>query len=188
MRPLIVLYALCSIVTATSVEARDQAASSWGKAGVPLEQYVQDGAECAETSRYVTTYIKPDTLKRLSALSSAQLLDAVMKLGGNRIGFNSTGFVEGITTLRSTNEIARRSNTFSAQYESIISFDVRDQLQAVLNKCLVERGYVHIWLTKSQQTAMRQLKRGSQERTIYLHSIGSDATLVTQQQSHTNGA
>jgi len=187
MRPQIALCALCSIIMATSAGARDQTAFSWGKSSVPLEEYVRDGAECAETSRYVTTYIKPNTIKRLNALSSAQLLDAVMKLGGNRLGFNSTGVVEGITTLRSANDIARRTNTFSAQYESIISFDVRDQLQAVLNKCLVERGYVHIWLTRSQQIALRHLKRGSRERTVYLHSIGSDAAVVAQQQSNTNG-
>jgi len=185
MRPLIVLGALCAI--AASAGAKEQHGFSWGKAGVPLNEYVQDGAECAETSRYVTTYIKPKTLRNLDTLSSAQLLDTVMQIGGASPGFNAMGIVGAITELRSADDIARRTNTFGAKYVSIISFDVRDQLQAVIDKCLVERGYSRIWLSELQASNLRKLKRHSPERTAYLHSIDSDATVVAKQQVETTG-
>jgi len=182
MRILIIFSALCLVVTNAQLNAKNNSGFSWGKSGVTLQDYVKDGTECAETSRYVTTYIKPATLRHLDALSAAQLLDSVLKLGAGTPEFNAIGLVANITALRSANDIARRTNTFSSQYESIISFDVRDQLQAVLGKCLLERGYARIWLTKSQQATLRRLKRHSRERTAYLYSIGSNAEVMAEQQ------
>jgi hypothetical protein len=83
-----------------------------------------------------------------------------------------------ITMLRTANDIARRTNTFGAKYVSLVSLDVRGQLQAVLDRCLVERGYERIRLTEPQAASLKKLKRHSPERTAYLHAIGSDAALV----------
>jgi hypothetical protein len=149
----------------------------WGKVGVPLDEYARDSMECAETSRYVTTYIKPKTLRQLDALSSAQLLDTVVQIGSS----NAMEVVNAIAKLRSADDIARRTNTFGAKYVAVVSFDVRDQLQAVLDRCLIERGYIRIRLTDFQARTLRNLKRHSPERTAYLHSIDSDATVVAQQ-------
>jgi hypothetical protein len=151
MRAWTTLGAIIASAIASQAIANQQNSFSWGKAGVPLEVYARDAAECAETSRYVTTYIKPATLKRLDALSSAQLLDTVMQQGsgvGNS-DFNAMNIVGAITKLRTSDDIARRTNTFGAKYVSIISFDVRDQLQAVVDKCLIERGYTRIRLNDS---------------------------------------
>lgn len=150
---------------------------SWGKAGVTMADYARDAAECSETSRYVTTYIAPERLKQLDALSAAQLLDTVMQIGGS----NSMNIVDAITKLRSADDIARRTNTFGAKYVVVISLDVRDQLQAVIDKCLVERGYVPIQLTSDQARGLRKLKRHSPERTAYLHAIDSDAAVIAGQ-------
>jgi hypothetical protein len=177
---------LCTIACASPVSARPASTFSWGKAGVPLDAYARDAAECAATSRYVTTYIAPKTLRELDVLSSAQLLDTVMAIGGSA-HFDAMGVVEAITKLRSADDIARRSNTFGARYVATVSFDVRDQLQAVLDKCLVERGYVHIRLTEPQAEALRALKQHSPQRTAYLHSIDSDAMLIAQQRVTAGG-
>ena len=152
-----------------------------GEDNVPLNEYARDALECAETSRYVTAYIKPKMLKRLDALSSAQLLNTVMQIGGQPSAFSAMGIVSDITMLRSANDIARRTNTFGAKYVSLVSLDVRDQLQAVLDRCLVERGYTRIRLTESQSDILKRLRRHSPERTAFLHAISADATLVKQQ-------
>lgn len=174
--------AVLGMVAVTSpVLARQSDAASWGKAGVTLGDYARDAGECAETSRYVTAYIRPKTLRQLDALSAAQLLDTVMQIGGSA-GFSAMNIVDAITKLRSADDIARRTNTFGAKYVAIVSLDVRDQLQAVLDKCLSERGYTRLTLTEPQMRTLRTLKRLSPERTAYLHSLDSDAAIIARQQ------
>lgn len=104
-----------------------------------------------------------------------------MQIGGQPSAFSAMGIVSDITMLRSANDIARRTNTFGAKYVSLVSLDVRDQLQAVLDRCLVERGYTRIRLTESQSDILKRLRRHSPERTAFLHAISADATLVKQQ-------
>ncbi len=89
--------------------------------------------------------------------------------------------VSGITELKSADDIARRTNTFGAKYVAMVNFDVRDQLQAVLDKCLLERGYVQIKLTKEQSHELGKLKRHSIERVAFLHSIDADPSVVETQ-------
>jgi hypothetical protein len=169
---------LGAMVLAAPASAGTSHDVSWGKAGVPLSEYVRDARECAETSRYVTVYIKPATLARLDALSSARLLDTIIQYGGSDI---ASDIVNAITKLRSADDIARRTNTFGAGYVSAVSFDVKDQLQAVLDHCLAERGYTRLLLTKAQAGTLRHLKRHSAERIRYLHAIDSDAAIIARQ-------
>lgn len=177
---------LCTVACASLASAKPSGALSWGKAGVPLDAYARDATECAATSRYVTTYITPKTLRQLDAMSSAQLLDTVMQIGGSA-DMNAMNIVGAITKLRSADDIARRSNTFGARYVASVTFDVRDQLQAVLDKCLIERGYVPIRLTDQQAKTLKSLKRYSAQRTAYLHSIDSDGMLINRQRVSLGG-
>jgi len=177
MRFLNVLAALSSIMLVSAASAKHPSNVSWAKSEVPFDQYTLDAAQCADTSRYVTTYIKPETLTKLEALSSADLLQKIMRLNTS----NSMQVLGNLTQLHSANDIARRSNTFSSKYAALVSFDVRDQLQAVLGKCLIERGYVMVKLTPAQVKKLHTYKRHSGERTAYLHSIGSDPKVVVEQ-------
>jgi hypothetical protein len=63
------------------------------------------------------------------------------------------------TQLRSADHIARRSNIFGAKYVAMITVDMWDQLQTVVDKCLMERGYGRMKLTREQAHSLRQLKR-----------------------------
>jgi len=166
-----------SIFSCSPAEANRPNNLSWGKVGVSLNEYARDSHECAETSRYVTTYIPAKSLRQLDALSSAQLLDTVMQIGAS----DAMGIVQSITKLRSADDVARRSNTFGAKYISIVSFNVRDQLQAVIDKCLFERGYVPIQLKDSQVKKLKKFRRHSTERTSFLYSIDTDANVIDSQ-------
>jgi hypothetical protein len=157
---------------------------SWGKAGVPLADFARDAAECSETSRYVTAYIGPERLKQLDALSAAQLLDTVIQIGSS----DAMNIVDAVTKLRSADDIARRTNTFGAKYTAMVSLDVKDQLQAVIDKCLVERGYVPIQLTSDQARGLHKFKQHSPERTAYLHAIDSDAAVIAGQSVALDGS
>ena len=181
MRVLYRFLTVCAAAVCSPSFAGAASNTSWGKADVPLDQYARDAAECTETSRYITTYINPERLKQLDSLSSAQLLDTVMQINGYDSHFNAMNIVSDISKLRSVDDIARRSNTFGAKFVSVVTFDVRDQLQAVIDRCLIERGYTKIRLTEPQLKILRTLKQHSPERTAYLHSIDSSATVVAQQ-------
>jgi hypothetical protein len=169
---------LSLLATASLAVSRDE--TSWAKAGVPLEEYVRDAKECADTSRTVSVSIKPDTLRQLDALSSGALLDIAMQAAQSP-DFNPMAFVEGPTSQKSADDIARRTNTFGAKYVAIVRPNVKDELQEVLDKCLHERGYVQIVLTTEQKIHLSRLKHLSGERTAYLHMIDSDPAVIARQ-------
>ena len=54
-------------------------------------------------------------------------------------------------------------------------------MQAALDQCLVDRGYVRIMLTQDQVRGLAKLKRGTAERTAYLHAIDSDPAVIAAQ-------
>jgi hypothetical protein len=186
MRILYGLASTCAFAVCSPTFAGPAGDTSWGKADVSLVQYATDATECAETSRYVKTHIEARTLRSLDALSSANMIDLVMGMGLSPDA-SALAIVAGITHLNAEDDIARRSNTFGARYVAIVSVDVAEQLQAIIDKCLIHRGYVRIKLTGSQFAALHKLKRHSPERTAYLHSIDSNALLISQQKIETIG-
>jgi hypothetical protein len=179
------LIALPILILATSgALAKKANDSSWGKVGVSLEEFIQDSNECADTSRHVTAYIKPKTIIALNALSSAQLIGTAYDLGmGGGPGSldNPMSFNSAMTWTKTPDDIARRSQNFGEQYTEVVSSDVRDELQAVVDRCLSERGYVKIRLNADQRRSLSKLKRFSPERTAYLHSIDTDPNVVLRQ-------
>lgn len=177
MRFLKIFAAGCAVAISPAVAKVPHSALSWGKANVPIDAYRRDAIECADASRHVTAVIKPTTLRQLDGLSAAQLLDTVMQIGVS----NPANVVSAITKFGSADDIARRTNTFGAKYVAMVAFDVRDQLQAAIDACLIARGYTRIQLTAPQLQGLHKLKPRSPERTAYLHAIDSDATVIARQ-------
>ena len=54
-------------------------------------------------------------------------------------------------------------------------------MEGVLERCLMERGYVKFELTDAQYRQLRKLEVGSLERRQYLHSLASDQTILETQ-------
>lgn len=180
MRPSSILGLVSLSLLPTASLAVPHTETSWAKAGVPFERYVQDAKECADTSRTVSVSIKPDTLRQLDALSSGALLDIAIQAARSP-DFNPMAFAEGPRSQKSADDIARRTNTFGGKYVAMVRPNVEDELQEVLDKCLRERGYVQIWLTAEQKIHLSRLKRHSAERTVYLHTIDSDPAVIDRQ-------
>ena len=143
---------------ALKVKKKDE---SWGKPGVSLAQYRADALECAQL-----TYGAPITLHPLPpmptgffgvALANGEWLD----LRPGHVMIYTTTLVEGV--------------------KHAAWMDVSEQLQLVLDRCLVEKGYTRFRLTSAQMDQLDHLKRMSPERVQYLYRLGSDANVVAAQ-------
>jgi hypothetical protein len=138
-----------------------KADQSWGRAGVSLAAYHADALDCANRAYGVNVQMRP--YGPTFAGFGASYLPAALwtSLTPGRVPFYSTDYVEG--------------------YRHAAWMDTVEQLQAVVDSCLTERGYQRFRLTSAQMRTLRGLARGSAERELYLHSLGSDARVLSAQ-------
>lgn len=174
------LCMMALLFAAAPAVAKSGGSTTWGKAGVSLPDYARDANECAEASRATDVSIKPDTLREMAAMSSAQLIQ-ISKMMDDAPQTNVLGYVAIMDSHRSAEDIARRSNTFGGAYIASVRTDVVDELQSALDRCLSQRGYQKIRLTAEQSRKLSHLKRNTVERTGYLHALGSDAAIIERQ-------
>ena len=134
---------------------------TWGRAGVSLASYHGDALECANRAYGVEVQMRP--YGPTFAGFGASFLPAAVwtNLTPGRIPFHSTDYVEG--------------------YRHAAWVDTVEQLQAVVDNCLVEKGYQRFRLTSAQMRTLRGLRQGSAERERYLHGLGSDAQVLSAQ-------
>jgi hypothetical protein len=55
--------------------------------------------------------------------------------------------------------------------------------RAVVDGCLVERGYQQFQLTAEQQAHLSELEEGSGERRAYLHQLAADPAVLSPQRA-----
>ncbi len=58
---------------------------------------------------------------------------------------------------------------------------LQNALQSRVDACLTANGYVRFALSNDQRLALSKLKRGSDERRLYLYTLGTDAGVVVRQ-------
>ncbi|MBV8688139.1 MAG: hypothetical protein JOZ90_03075 [Alphaproteobacteria bacterium] len=58
---------------------------------------------------------------------------------------------------------------------------VEDQLQASVDRCLIDRGYTRFRLTAEQSRALARLKPGGEPRQHFLHRLASDGAVLSRQ-------
>jgi hypothetical protein len=134
---------------------------SWGRAGVSLASYHNDALDCANRAYGVQVEMRP--YGPTFAGSGYGFLPAAIwtSLTPGQVEFYSTDYVEG--------------------YRHAAWMDTVEQLQAVVDTCLTERGYQRFRLTSAQMRTLRRLEQGSAEREAFLHSLGSDGQVLTAQ-------
>jgi hypothetical protein len=138
--------------------------ASWGKAGVPFDQYRQDAVECGREGYYLDVS-QTDAAKTL--VGASKQLDAVTSSG-----FASVDPVEYANTQQRIVYGARPDKQFR---------DIKHLLQAKVDQCLTGRGYTKFRLTDDQRRSMKKLKVGSPERHAYLYSLASNPTVLATQ-------
>ena len=133
---------------------------SWGRAGVSLASYHNDALDCANRAYGIDVQMRPygPTDPGLGAFLPAAIWTS---LTPGRIPIYTTTYVEG--------------------YRHAAWVDTVAQLQAVVDTCLTERGYQRFRLTSAQMRTLRGLPQGSAEREQFLHSLGSNAQVLSAQ-------
>jgi hypothetical protein len=134
---------------------------SWGRAGVSLASYHEDALDCANRAYGVQVQMQPYG-PASSAWAGAFLPAAIWtSLTPGRIPIYTTTYVEG--------------------YRHAAWMDTVEQLQAVVDSCLTEKGYQRFRLTSGQLRTLRHFQQGSGEREQFLHSLGSNAQVLSAQ-------
>jgi hypothetical protein len=130
--------------------------TSWGKAGVSLEQYWIDSAECGHQAANID----------LTGTDPARALILASRMFEI---YSGLGSASGMITVN-------RIGSPEIQWNRAATLIRRD-----LESCLTGRGYVKFKLTKGQARHLRSLETGTLERRRYLHELASDPDVVTGQ-------
>lgn len=156
---------LASALAAASASAAPRSSDvSWGKPEVAMDQYRLDAAQCA--IRALDLDISEAEPTRILIYAS-RALETADNSWGVTIGFPSrpTGYPALLVLAR-----------VDRQFERIAELQ-----QGTLNACLAERGYQPFRLSREQRRHLRRLREGSTERRAYLHSLGSDPSVLRRQ-------
>ena len=152
------LFAPALLLTLASSPAaagpvRPDRQTSWGKAGVSLEQYWIDASECGHATAAID----------LSGTAPAQALVLASRMIDNQNGYDD---VARALRLAPPDVQWNRAGTI---------------MERELEGCLMDRGYVKFKLTKGQARQLSKLPTGSLERRKYLHLLASDADVLAGQ-------
>ena len=168
-----VLLAILAALAATPAVAGPRPVDSWGRAGVAYETYRTDSLECGlvgyyadvsqtrEAQAFVTATRRledsDNTNYSSPAASAAQAMDAM------------------VVQARQYDQI-RRSIRPEQKMRAL-----KDGMEAVVQDCLRERGYVEFRLTDEQREMLSHLDRGSEERREFLYRLASNASVLETQ-------
>jgi len=163
------IFILLAAGVATAASAR-RPALSWGKPGVPYEEYRADATICLrEAAGTDLTGTEPANALVLASRRIETVLtsDFTPMQGG--------GFDPLITAANAVQQarLAARPDLRIRQ--------AHDILQARLDHCLEEHGYRRFQLTDTQRRQLDRFDRRQVERQVYLHSLASDPQVLASQ-------
>ena len=155
---------------------------SWGKAGVSLEDYRADAADCAREAVNLDIS-NTDAAKTLvaasraidTAYSSAWMYAPAASISFPGVGSSGSGGMWGGGGGHDVQQLIH-AYRIDEQFAGIADLQYR-----TLDTCLAGRGYHQFRLTADQEARLHHLRRGSAERRAYLHSLGSDPEVVARQ-------
>jgi len=168
-----------TVATALAVPAfavGKPASVSWGKPNVSYASYNADAQQCANMAFGVDAPMQPATVEALGA-QQAMALYAFFSFWSAR---DHGGDMAAAYAVR-PDKAPLRSTTYTSLFEHAAYVDVVEQLQAVVDRCLTERGYQKFRLTNAQRDQLRQLKMGTAEREHFLHRLGADPEVLAAQ-------
>ena len=133
---------------------------SWGRTGISFEQYRADALECGNRAYGAEVDVPP--YGPVASWGAAVLPGAIWtRLTPGRVPIYTSTYVDG--------------------YRHHAWWHTVDQLQAIVDSCLVEKGYQRFRLTSAQMRTLRRLERNSPERHQFLFSLGSDSNVLATQ-------
>lgn len=174
------IVALC---LSAGVSAADPPRSSWGRAGVGLDQYRADAIECGRAG-LATDVTDMKAVKTL--ITASRQLDSVLtNQGGSTAASPPASSGGGMleidpVALNTAQQVARITEGANPRARFR---EVRTALQTTTDQCLTARGYVRFDLTRDQRERLERLKRGTPERHAYLHALASDPDVLARQRA-----
>lgn len=156
---------------------RKPADISWGKHGVSFDDYRRDTLECANTTYGLDVSVKPETVTALSSQNSAALAAVISGLerkpsGGGSYADGAAGYAAAMASI-DPRRVLYRNSSYTELVRHAAYVDVTDQLQAVLDFCLTQRGYRRFRLSADQRRQLRQYRPGTEERAHFLHALST---------------
>ena len=150
-----------AIVASPALAVGKKKNMSWGKPAVSFAQYRADALDCANLAYGVEVTPK-------------------------RAGFVGSGFYGHLLPLAYLANVTPdrwlfRTSTLEEGVRYALRKDTIEQLQAVVDSCLVGRGYRQFRLSSDQMSMLRRIPKDAPERQTYLHSLGSSETVLATQ-------
>lgn len=178
-RSLSCAVAVACLVSAPLIGARTEAVS-WGKPGVTIEQYRRDAVECGRAGYYMDVsdtepaHVFKQATRQLEA-NEADLHSAAMLAGGGPPS-------ERLAALAEVEDIVSRSTHIveGARPQERMK-TVGTLMQAKVDDCLRQRGYIRFRLTDAQRKQLGRLHLGSPARHAFLHGLATDPAVLSNQ-------
>jgi hypothetical protein len=134
---------------------------SWGRAGVSFTTYQADTLDCANRAYGIQVQMRP--------------------YGPAGTGYVGSILPAAIWTSLTPGQVPVYTTTYVEGYRHAAWMDTVEQLQAVVDTCLADRGYRQFRLTAGQMRRLNGLAQGSGERAHFLYSLGADQAVLASQ-------
>lgn len=162
-------------LSAPAVAAPPEPVVSWGKAGVPYEQYLRDSIECGLRGHNQDVSATPQAKALRDASRRLESMDGTAPVAD----YATAG---GVDPLAGVVQHARQMEMIKqgVRPEKQVA-DLKLEMQRAVAACLTERGYRRFTLDEAQTEHLKGLMRGTEARRHYLYSLASDAGVMERQ-------
>jgi len=168
-----VLVAIVAGLATAPATATPLPVDSWGRAGVAYETYRNDSLECGLVGYYADVSQTEEAQAFVTATRRLEESD------------NSNYASPGATPAQSLDMMVVQARQYEQIRRSIRPEQkmraLKSGMEAVVEDCLRERGYIQFRLTDEQSDMLAHLDRGSEERREYLYHLASNPDVLTEQ-------
>lgn len=180
VRRFVALALSAALVAGPAVAVGKPGDVSWGKPNVSYATYNADAQQCANRAFGVKVGMKTATAEALGVIQSAAFYSFFDSQNFYANRNSEAGNAAMVDAVRPDHVVFRTTN-YQGLFEHAAWVDIVEQLQQVVDTCLLERGYQKFRLTDAQRDQLRRLKMGTAEREHYLHDLGSNAAVLATQ-------
>jgi hypothetical protein len=178
--PIVPAFLLFASAAAAAAPAPE---TSWGKAGVSLQDYRLDATRCLGLVEHLDLV---GTEPANALVQGTRRIDNIYaQAGGEFSGAGAPVGQDGPAGQAAASTAVQPGS----QVMNVVEFtrpqhrinQVRDLMRVAMDACLTELGYRRFRLTDAQQERLRHLRYGRPERHAYLHSLASDPEVLRTQ-------
>ena len=168
-----VLGTIAALLAAVPAAAEPAPVDSWGRAGVAYETYRNDSLECGLVGYYADV---SHTNEAQAFVTATRRLEDSDNTNFTAPSASAAQAMDAMIVQARQYEQIRRSIRPEQKMRAL-----KQGMEAVVQDCLRERGYVQFRLTDDQREMLGKLDRGSDARRQYLYSLASNPDILDAQ-------